>query len=247
MFNTLSKSKLAVFALFTCFLMTVSCQKDKVLTFSEIQVSKEKETFVEVIIPKANGKSTTAENINKTLLSFACDILNIDSSKNKKETLDQSIDAFNTAYINFNETLLEEFDNKFPRWEAIIDGEVSYQNEVMVSIAMNGSINTGAPSSNLKFKFFNFDIANGKSLSTKDLINDMDAFKAIVKKYYDKELLTTYTSLNDNNNNFKLPETIGFNDDGVIIIYDNFELGNITTQLIEFTIPFTVVDQYLNY
>ncbi|AUC74495.1 DUF3298/DUF4163 domain-containing protein [Olleya sp. Bg11-27] len=247
MFNTLSMSKSTVFAVFTCLLLTVSCQKDKVLTFSETQISKEKETFVEIIIPKAQGKSKTAKNINKTLIGFACDVLNIDSGKNKKESIEESITAFNDAYINFNKTLLAEFDTKFPRWEALIDGEVSYQSEGLVSIAMNGSITTGAASSNLRFKFFNFDIANGKSLATKDIINNMDAFKTIAKKYYDKEILTTYTSVSNGAKNFELPETIGFNDDGVIIVYDNFELDNFTTELIEFTIPFTVIDQYLNY
>ena len=240
-------SKSVIFAVFTCLLLTVSCQKDKVITFSETQISKEKETFVEIIIPKAQGKSKTAKNINNTLIGFACDVLNIDSAKNKKESVEESIKAFNDAYINFNETLLSNFDNKFSRWEALIDGEVSYQSEGLVSIAMNGSISTGSASSSLRFKFFNFDLTNGKSLATKDIINNMDAFKTIAKKYYDKEILTTYTSLTDDTSDFKLPETIGFNDDGVIIVYDNFELGNFTKELVEFTIPFTVVDQYLNY
>ena len=247
MFNTLSISKSALFTVITCFFLMVSCQKDKPITFSETEVSSDKETLAEVIIPKADGNSKTAKTINATLTGFACTILNIDSAKNKKETVTESITAFNDAYINFNKTLLTEFDDKFPRWEALIDGEVSYQSEAIASIAMNGNINTGAASSTLRFQFFNFDLSNGKVLTTADLINNMDAFKTIVKKYYDKELLTTYTSLDDSASSFKLPETIGFNEDGVIIIYDNFELGDFSKQLIEFTIPFTVIDQYLNY
>ncbi|MBL7558284.1 DUF3298 domain-containing protein [Olleya sp. YSTF-M6] len=245
MFNT--TSKITVFTVMSCLLITLSCDKDEKLSFSETEITKEKETFVEIIIPKANGKSKTAKNINDALTNFACDVLNIDSAKNKTTTINQSIDAFNAAYINFNETLLADFDTKFPRWEALIDGEVSYQNEALVCVSMNGSITTGAASSSLKFKFFNFDLSNGKSLKTKDIVNNMKVFKALVKKYYDKELLTTYTSVNNTTDNFKLPETIGFNEDGVIIVYDNFELGNFTKQLVEFTIPYTVVNQYLNY
>ncbi len=247
MFNTLSNSKSLLITVVYCLIMTTSCQKDKTITFSETQISKEKETFVEIVLPKANGKTKTAKNINATLNNFACQILNIDSAKSKKETIEESIAAFNEAYTNFNKSFLSDFDSKFPRWEALIDGEVSYQNEALVCISMNGSINTGAASSNLKFKFFNFDLTNGKSLTTKELINDIDAFKAIVKKYYDKELMTTYTSINNDTSDFKLPETIGFNDNGVIIIYDNFDLGHVNTQLLEFTIPFTVVNQYINY
>lgn len=227
--------------------MMASCQKKAPLTFSETLITKDKETLVEVVIPKANGTSKIAKNINNTLTTFACDVLNIDSAKSKKETIEASAEAFNEAYVNFNKTLENEFDSILPTWEAFIDGEVSYQNETIVSIAMNGSINTGSPSSTLKTKFFNFDLADGKSLSTEDIVNDMTAFKALIKKYYDKELLTTYTSLNEETNTFKLPETIGFNEDGVIIIYGNDALGQLNQNIIEFTVPFAVVDPYLNY
>ncbi|WP_397363959.1 PdaC/SigV domain-containing protein [Olleya sp. R77988] len=247
MFNTLSISKTKLTIVLSCFLVFVACQKKAVLTFSETEVSKAQETLVEIVIPKANGNSNIAQNINKTLTGFACNILNIDSAKNKKETIEESIEAFNKAYINFSKTLVKEFDIDFPKWGALIDGEVSYQNDHLVSIAMNGNITNGSPSSTLKFRFFNFDLANGKLLKTEDIINNMQAFKGIVKKYYDKELLTTYTSLNNDSKNFKLPETIGFNEDGVIIIYDNFELQNFTKELIEFTIPFSLLEEYLNY
>ncbi|WGD35971.1 DUF4163 domain-containing protein [Olleya sp. YS] len=247
MFNTLSQPKPILLIVVTCFFMMVSCQKKATLTFSETLMTKDKETLVEVIIPKANGTSRIAKNINNTLAGFTCDILNIDSAKSKKGTIEASIEAFNEAYNNFNKTLANEFDTVLPRWEAFIDGEVSYQNETLVSIAMNGNINTGSPSSTLKTKFFNFDLADGKSLSTEDMVNDMNAFKALVKKYYDKELLTTYTSLNDNANTFKLPETIGFNEDGIIIIYNKDAFGQLNQNIIEFTLPFAVVDPYLNY
>lgn len=247
MFNTSSFSKSSLLLIITCVFLTMSCQEKTVITFSESLITKDKETLVEVVIPKANGSSKIAKNINNTLTGFACGILNIDSAKNKKETIEASAEAFNEAYINFNKTLLNQFEGDLPPWEAFIDGEVSYQNETIVSIAMNGSINTGSPSSTLKTQFFNFDLANGKSLKTEDIINDIEAFKALVKKYYDKELMTTYTSINNDDTPFKLPETIGFNEDGVIIIYTKDVLSQLNQNIIEFTLPFAAVDPYLNY
>ena len=112
---------------------------------------------------------------------------------------------------------------------------------------MTGSVITNAANNNLVFKFFNFDLATGKSLKTKDLITDIDQFTALVKKYYDKELMTVHTSLQAKNLDFKLPETIGFNDDGVIIIYNDFEFGALSKDAVEFTIPYTVANPFLKY
>jgi len=245
MFNRLPFLKPRIVGYLACLLIITACQKEVILNFSETVISKSQETTVEVNLPKAIGKSKVALNINKTLIDFTCTILNIDSATTKKETIEESIIAFNESYKNFNELLIKELAGDFPKWEALIDGEVSYQSQNLVSIAANGSIATGSASSNLTFKFFNFDLSTGKSLITSDLVNNMDAFTDIVKNYYDKELLTSYTSISPNNSNFKLPETLGFNDDGVIIIYQTQNMPN--QQLIEFTIPFIMVNQYLNY
>lgn len=247
MFNRLPFKMIKPTYVFLCFLFFFSCKDEVKLSFSETNFLEEQETIVEVNIPSAEGNTEASKSINKTLQDFACSVLNIDASNDKKETVKESITAFNNAYKSFREALIKEFDTDFPKWEALIDGEVSYLNEAIVSIAMNGSINTGSASSNLVFKFYNFDVTNGNVLTTKELVNDMDRFTTLVKKYYDKEILTTSNSLNKSTVNFKLPETLGFSDDGVIILYDNFEFGNFTKELIEFTIPYEVANKYLNF
>ena len=246
MFNIM-KLKSSFLLIILVFLSSVSCKKETNISFSEINIFSEKETLVEVVMPKANGDSNIASTINITLTKFACDILNIDSAKEKKLTIEESIIAFNDAYKDFNALILKEFEGDFPNWEAFVDGEISYKNESIVSIAMTGSVITNAANNNLVFKFFNFDLATGKSLKTKDLINDIDQFTALVKKYYDKELMTVHTSLQAKNLDFKLPETIGFNDDGVIIIYNDFEFGALSKDAVEFTIPYTVANPFLKY
>lgn len=243
MLNNILKSGIAVTVLLTLF----ACHQRESITFLETHLTNNKETFIEVIIPKANGTSKTAQNINKTLTHFACQVLNIDSAKNQKESISESAEIFNNAYILFKHKFSKQFEGNLPKWEALIDGSISYQNKAIVSIAINGSINTGAPSSRLKFKFFNFDLANGNALTTKQLIKDIPAFKGIAKRYFNKELLTNFTGTNNNSATFKLPENIGFNDNGVILVYDNLELGNFNKNVIEFTIPYTIADPYLNY
>ncbi|WP_452220065.1 PdaC/SigV domain-containing protein [Lacinutrix salivirga] len=249
MCNSFSFSKLGRLFLIILFVSNLSCKQDVVLNFSETAFLEEQETVVEINIPKAESKTEAAKNINNTLTQFACKALHIDSAKEPKETLEESIAAFNASFLEFKDLLDPEFPENFPKWEALIDGELTFKNENIVSIAMNSSINTGSANSPLTLKFFNFNQKTGVQLKTEDLVTNLNDFKGLVKKYYDKEVATTVndTSKFNYGTNFELPETIGFSEDGVIIFYYNFNLGQSQNDVMEFTIPYEVADNYLNF
>lgn len=141
------------------------------------------------------------------------------------------------------------FSKELPVWEALIDGELTYKNENIISIAMNSSINTGTAKGNLKITFYNFDPISGDQLTIKTLVNNEQEFNQLVKKYYDKEVLTSYNNEQQliNNKDFKRPETIGFSDDGVIIFYNSYELLFPASEVLEFTIPYSVANPYLTF
>ena len=45
---------------------------------------------------------------------------------------------------------------------------------------------------------------------------------------------------------FQLPESIGFSDEGVIILYNPYEIASYSQGIIEFTIPYNEIDANLN-
>lgn len=230
------------------FIVFSSCQKESAtLSFSEVNILKEAITTIEINMPKAKGNNKAVKKINSTLNEFVCHALHIDASIEKKETLNESIQGFNNAYANFNTLISKELQEELPKWEALIDGEVIYNNINFTCIAMNSSINTGAANSNLILRFFNFDANSGKILTTNDLINNVEEFTSLVEKYYNKEVTSTFIEADKllNDNQFKLPETLGFSEEGVIVLYDNFSVGAFEKEIIEFTIPYEVVNTYL--
>ncbi|MBU2940939.1 RsiV family protein [Lacinutrix sp. C3R15] len=225
-----------------------SCQKENTtLTFSEVTILKETTTTIEINMPKALGKNPAAKKINTTLNHFVCKALHIDAATPKKETLEASMQDFNAAYSNFNTLISEELKEELPKWEALIDGEVIYTTTNFVCIAMNSSINTGAANSSLILEFFNFDTKTGALLTTKDIINNIEDFTDLVEKYYNKEVTSTFIEADAllNNNKFKLPKTLGFSEEGIIILYDNFSVGAFEKEIVEFTIPYEVANTYL--
>jgi hypothetical protein len=232
-----------------CFLIVFSCKKENAsLSFSEISVLNEDGAKVEINIPKAQGNSQVSEKINATINDFVCSALQLDTSNEKERTINASVKAFNESFFNFNKLISSELKSELPVWEALIDSELLYKNEYISCIAINASINTGGANTSMVFKFFNFDNKTGDLLTTNELVNNLIEFKALVKKYYDKEISSSFddADIHINNNTFKLPETLGFNDEGVIILYGDFDLGVLEKEIIEFTIPYEVANQYLN-
>jgi len=245
MFNNSSFKKYKVAILTLCTIAFFSCKEDIQLHFSETTILSENTTIVEVNIPKIDGNTDTAKQINATLVDFVNNSLNIDASKKAKGTIEENISQFNESYTNFKKQITEELSQELPVWEAIVEGEVIYKNEAMVSISMNSSINTGGAHSNMSLRFFNFDITNGKVLHKSDLLLNVTEFTQLAEKYYNKELLTAYNGqqITFKNDVFTLPETLGFSDDGIVLFYDSFNAPS--KEVIEFTIPYAVANKYL--
>ena len=235
------------YSLLVCLLIVFSCEKENASpSFSEVNILNEDVAKIEINMPMAHGNAQVSAKINATLNEFVCDALHLDASNEKQETIKASIKAFNESFSNFNTLISSELKSELPVWEAFVDGELIYNNETISCIAMNTSINTGAANTSMVFKFFNFDNKTGNLLTTEELVNNLSEFKILIKQYYDKEINASFNDVEISNNTFKLPENLGFSDEGVIILYDNFDLGSFENEIIEFTIPCDVVNPYLN-
>ena len=218
------------------FILTIglffSCEEEVNLAFSEINILEEEETSVEINIPIAEGDEMISKNINSALESFTNNALNIDSSNDVQDTFEESISQFNTSYSTFKNQMAEELQLELTPWEAGVDGEVTYQSNRVISIAMSTYLNTGGIHGTSKVSFLNFDAITGKQLHYDDFIKDKDELKKFLKFYFEKEVESI--SFDD----FKLPETIGLSDEGVIILYNVNEIPSYTDQLTEFVVPF---------
>ena len=216
-----------------------SCEEEITLAFSEINILEEKEAVVEINIPNAEGQDTVSTNINSELLEFTYNVLNIESNNNSQGTFEKGIEQFNSSFISFKNNLDSELQTELTPWEATIDGEVTYQSNNVICVAMNAYLNTGAIHGTSRISFLNFDASTGELLDYNQFIDDKGDFKNFLKSYFEKE----ERPISDND--FKLPESIGLNEDGLIILYNTNEIPSFTDKLVEFNIPFDEVKSYL--
>jgi len=239
MYNIKSNNKIksTFFAITICLL--ISCEEEVKMAFSEINILEEQETAIEINIPKAEGDNVISTSINSELEDYTNNALNIDSSNDTQDSFEKSIEQFNKSYLDFKNQMEEELQMELTPWEAGVDGEVTYQSNRVISIAMNTYLNTGSVHGTSRVSFLNFDAITGEQLHYDDFIKDKDELKKFLKFYFEKEVESI--SFDD----FRLPETIGLSDEGVIILYNTNEIPSYTDTLTEFTVPFDEVERFL--
>ncbi|TBN00213.1 DUF4163 domain-containing protein [Hyunsoonleella flava] len=228
---------------FFIILLIFSCKKEEKLTFSEIEITTENNALVRIFIPEATGNTTVSEAINSEIESFIASTLTIGNPEpeNTPSSLSEQIDAFNTEFNNF----IKDFPASTLTWEAQIDGEVMYQSDVVISIAITSYMNTGGAHGNTAISFLNFDTTSGKQIANEALFTDIKAFKNLAKRFFDAEV-TDKTVLFEPDA-FNLPANIGFSEEGVILLYNPYEIAPYATGIIEFTIPFEKAKDYLTF
>lgn len=226
----------------------LGCKKEQPLTFSEAALSENKAANIEIIYPKAHGNNAITDRINQTIENYVIAQLNINDAK--VANLNDAITLFNNDYTQFK----NEFADSSQKWEASIEGEVIYNMPTIVCIAINAYLNTGGAHGNSRIDFLNFNPQTGQLYTQKELIKDLENFSAVTQNYLNKEMDRASTDNTETSDiadyffgkDFQLPESFGFSDEGLIILYNTYEIASYAQGITEFTIPYQDIANYLN-
>ncbi|AXT18757.1 DUF4163 domain-containing protein [Flavobacteriaceae bacterium AU392] len=225
-------------------LTVFSCKKEVPITFSEIELKYNDLAMIEINIPKAEGNTENASMLNSKIQNHIANTLNYVEDYIENLKLETAIEVFNNEYSSFK----ANFEDSELIWEAIFDGEITYQSSEIISIPITSYLNTGGAHGSLNVTFLNFDPESGNLLSFEEFIEDINGFKTLAKTYFEKKFgITNDKSFEDYffGQNFLLPENIGFNDEGILLFYNVYEIASYTDGPTEFTIPFDEVQSYL--
>lgn len=223
-------------------ILALSCTEDSKTTFKNTNITAEKNELVEINIPEAIENNQISKKINKEIHKIVIAALQIgEEDVTSSKTIKESIIAFNDEYTDF----YSDFPNVSQPWDAQIDGEVMHQTPQIISVAITSYVNTGGAHGNTRISFLNFDTATGNRIQNDALINNKKAFETVAKTYLMDAV--DADDLLSKPNHFKLPENIGFNNEGVILLYNQYEIAPYSTGIIDFTIPIEKVRDFLSF
>ena len=223
----------------------LSCAVEAKLIFRAHYLSKTEHAIIDINYPKAEGSDVVAHRINEVIEGYIARQIDMSTDSVSNLSLDQAIKQFDDEYRSFKIT----FPESAQKWEALIDSEVTYESSDLVSIAVNTYLDTGGAHGNSYIEFLNFDPLTGNLLKLTDLINNIEDFTTLVESYYIKETEVDATEEHLENaffgKGFQLPESIGYSDDGIIILYNTYEIASYAQGILEFTIPYEDVTHLL--
>ncbi len=223
-----------------------SCKKEKRVTISFEEVSSivDDSVLVELNLLNAKGDKSLSEKINETINAKIIDGLQLDMDGEKPTTIDQAITDFKKEYAILNQNSEE---NKF-LFEATFDTELLFEGEDILCIALTSYINTGGAHGNSYISLLNFTKNEAKQLANEALIKQNDKFSSIYRKYFIKNASKQFPNVTfSDDDEIAVPENIGFNNEGILFLFNNYELEFLGQEIFEFVIPSDELINHLNY
>ena len=244
MFNKTFCTLKRIVTLLSLVLVITSCTEEfKPTTFETSSIDRTYDANISVTYDKATGNSELSKRINFKLEEAIIETL---SMPEKKTSLEAVLENFNTEFINFKNDFPEDTE---PVWELNIETELSYQSPEIITIAISTYEFEGGAHGNDQIKFLNLDAKTGYVLRQNDIIDNSEGFMDIAKTYFLKNLENRDENLKMEDyffgESFHLPENIGFCEDGLVLLYNVYEVASYAQGYTEFVIPFEDVQAYL--
>lgn len=230
-------------------LLFIGCKKEDKLHFEPSNFGNEpceNCAKVTVTIPKAIGNKTLEETINNALREEVIFILKYDDEADAS-----SIDAAIKSFQNEFAKLEEKFPEESTLWEASINGEVTYENEQILTIKLDYYLFTGGAHGYGSTRFLNFDKTKTTELDNEELFKNILDFEDFAEtKFREQEQIPLTETINSTgfmfeDDVFYLPENIGFTNEGLQLFYEQYEVASYADGPIILTLPFEEIQNYL--
>ncbi len=238
----------------TCFVLALvlfGCKKEQkeTLTFKSTTLQSEPCTScptVSISIPEAIENSKLGIAINDAITQAV--VLELIYDDNVEiNTLDEAVQSFKTGFLD----LKKMYPDESLGWEAKIDGEISYEDAGIIAVKIESYIFTGGAHGQSTTRFLNFDKKKAVQLEASELFKEGSSFLAYVEREFRlQEQIPDNTSINSTGfmfeeDEFYLPETIGYTDVGIQLIYEQYEIASYADGPITLVLPYAEIRPYL--
>ena len=230
-----------IISIFSLLLIIVSCKNEvKPLVFETEVISQSFDANIEIAFNRVKGKSIIANSINTTIEKEL--IKTIPNSETYK-SLNEALDAFNEQYKTFS----KEFEEESQPWELNIETEIVYESQEVITLVLSSYSDTGGAHGNDRIQLLNFNTNTGTLYSKSEIINDIPKFKILAESYFLKNLESEGLNISEFffGKPFQLPENFGFSEEGLILVYNVYEIASYSQGYTEFVIPFEEAANYL--
>lgn len=234
-----------IVAFLSLIILVFSCDNEvKPITFKTEEIAPKSESDINILLSKANENTEIGKAINSSVEEVIVESILLEVKE--EENLKDALSTFENEYKEF----IQDFPEGSAPWKLNAESEVIYQSPEIITISLNIYIDKGGAHGNDSISLLNFNPENGNLYTLNDLIENRAGFKKLAETYFNN---TIKSEADDNlitedfffGKPFQLPKNIGFSNDGLILLYNVYEIASHAQGYIEFAIPFDVAQPYL--
>jgi hypothetical protein len=229
----------------------LGCTQNESLVFNPVHLNSNPCSMcpeVKIGIPEAKGDSKVAFAINTALREEIISLLSFEDSL-EVANIQDAIRSFQLGY----EQIRKLYADEPAGWKAEIFGEVSYEDEYLVSIKLQTYIFTGGAHGYGSVRYLNFDKHRGAEMEHWQLFRNEPEFQQFAElKFRQDQNIPQGKSINSTgfmfeDDRFYLPENIGLSAEGLTLYYNQYEVASYADGPIEITLPFGEIDEFLSF
>lgn len=200
-------------------------------------------SIISLDFPSANGPETIAGKINLALEQHLLQII-----ATEEEPDASSLEELAENFIRNQKYSAREFKEEIP-WKAYVNASVFDNSQELVSIGVDAEISTGGAHGYRSLTFLNFDPETGEELSHSEIFTE--DFKTFIEDIFRKQQgIPTGENINSTgfwfeNDEFHLPENIGFDPASVILVYNSYEIASYADGDLYLEIPRDEVKRFI--
>ena len=227
-----------------------SCQDSRNVTFEALSLENTrcKECpEVSIDVPKALGNKKLAKSINLSLREEIISKLTFDDEINVK-TIQQAIESFTDGYFELKKIYPDETIG----WKATINGMITFENNELITIELRSYLFTGGAHGYGSTNYLNFNKKRGGEIGPRELFEDREGFQKYAETQFRlQQNIPVNKSINSTGfmfekDHFYLPENIGFTEEGLKLLYNQYEVASYADGPIELTLPYKDVQKFLS-
>ncbi len=172
---------------------------------------------------RASGASEVSAEINRNLDEHLIKLITSEEDTGVKN-LDELSEKFLNEYRQASESFEEE-----PPWEAYVNENIYLRNEAIVSIGITTEIFSGGAHGYKTLTFVNFNPETGEVYTPGDIFTE-DFLSFVEQRFRQEQDIPENDNINSTgfwfeDDEFRLPENIGFSEEKVILVYNSYEIA----------------------
>ncbi len=196
----------------------------------------------------ASGGGSFAETINGAIDSHLINLLVMDPDVAPQiKSFDEALENFVHNYRVYR----SDFPDAIPGYEVSSASKIAFDKEQLLSLEFEDYTYYGGAHGYGSTHFINFDKEIQQVLTPETLFKDLSAFKSFAEKRFrnqynigpDQDL--GETGFFFENDTFVLPQSIGFKNDQLVLLYNPYEIASYAEGQLELKFNLTEVQEFL--